>query len=638
MSKINQKAVDKQHSEDVALIVNDTVIKGRVLARRGLRISTTKTISTYNARSSALALPEAEALYIKLTNLVKNLDDADKAITSHMIANDLYTDDQFDISFQLCESYQDELVLCLQKVKIELDVLRIPSQSASNSNQSSYNQKMSLPKMGLPVFDGAIEKYHAFITEFDQTVDKFNLSPFEKFTFLKHQLTGSVLDLVDSIPIRSRDYPTARKLLDNCYCDSDEQKAAFIEGLLSLEMDLSNPLKWLAAARTFREEVQTLKINSSYFVQYFLWRTLKDEYKQKLIEVCGKSSPSLSDIVDQFFEAHKRVLKLNGSKMGVTLNPPAATGTMALAANITSNSKHNSKPKNKSSKCVLCDEEHRASVCTKFPTPTDKIKRLNDLKICDKCMLRNHTGVNCKFKFKFKCTCGSDKHYSFLCPKANNSSKSSSTGTFTSVVASQSKASLSLSSHNSEQEVLLPSFTTRIKGDTQNSSLIRVFYDSCATHTLIESEFAKFLSLKVIESNVSITITGINSIKSFVTERVEVPIYIGNKHFNIVALCVPNIGIELQLTNLDQLVSIFKSKNYPLADQMLRGNCISDAKLLLGSDYHGILPIKSYSFGDGKGEMCSCYWHTPLGVMLLGCLSKLLEDSKHLNAYVPNTD
>ena len=57
-------------------------------------------------------------------------------------------------------------------------------------------------------------------------MNKFNLTPFQKFSYLEKQLSGSAKDLGNSIPMSDMDYQTARALLDKAFLDNAAQQNA----------------------------------------------------------------------------------------------------------------------------------------------------------------------------------------------------------------------------------------------------------------------------------------------------------------------------------------------------------------------------------------------------------------------------
>ena len=634
MNNIDENLALQLYDEHVALISGSPGgqnVNGWLLARRGLRTSATVTLKKLD-QINPLLLPQAQALHDKIAGLIKGLGKLDGDIRDYMIKQGLWSDDQFLKDFELCENYQDNLQYGLQSLQIEINSLTATTivPSAIQSNPGINNPKMSLPKLSLPEFDGRIENYNKFITQFEATMSKFTVTPFEKFSYLEKQLRGSARDLIDSIPISDMDdqiYQTARSLLDKAYLDNNAQRNAVIKRLIDLRMDESQPFKWISEARIIDEQIKLLKVDSNIFVQFFLWQSLSDSYRNQLINISATSRPSLKQILDNVFEAHTRIADSHISAGPSVEKSSGNRGTVALVA--TANEKSRSSQPVKEPKCVLCNEAHRASKCAKYATSDKKIKRLQDLKICDKCMLRNHEGKDCRFKFKFKCSCGGD-HYQFLCnnsssgakPKeTKNKEKSKEEATISHVV-------ISMACNNKVQDTLLPSFTASIEDSGGNIKNCRGFYDTCSQSTLIETDLAKALKLKVVERDINLTIKGINSECKVATEKVEFRILVGKKSYLIKALCVPRINIKLQLHDVHKLASEFESKKYVLADKFLKDRFLG-ARFLLGSDYASILPTRTCLFGsEEKGK--ACFLQSPLGIMFLGSLSNLLQSVEHL--------
>ena len=72
-------------------------------------------------------------------------------------------------------------------------------------------------------------------------------------------------------------------------------------------MDESNAFKWVSEARILDEQIKLLKIDSNVFLQFMLWRSLTESYRQQLINVSGSSRPSSKQILENIFDAHTRI-------------------------------------------------------------------------------------------------------------------------------------------------------------------------------------------------------------------------------------------------------------------------------------------------------------------------------------------
>ena len=151
---------------------------------------------------------------------------------------------------------------------------------------------------------------------------------------------------------------------------------------------------------------------------FFLWKGLNKGFQTHLINITGKTKPSIKEIVEKFFIAYERysadqkypksrAIK-QGSSKDVTKSASFAT-------------KVNTKTPNSVSRCSLCsklenqESNHPLFCCPRFDSPKLKIKKLNKLSGCIKCGNLNHQSPQCKFKFQRKCKTCSKWHFDFLC-------------------------------------------------------------------------------------------------------------------------------------------------------------------------------------------------------------------------------
>ena len=74
-------------------------------------------------------------------------------------------------------------------------------------------------------------------------------------------------------------------------------------------------------------------------------------------------------------------------------------------------------------KCTLCVEpnnNHGLHRCNSYPLPSDKLKRLKELKACTMCGKTSHLFDKCDFIFRSDCDHCHKKHFRFLCPFRSN--------------------------------------------------------------------------------------------------------------------------------------------------------------------------------------------------------------------------
>lgn len=80
--------------------------------------------------------------------------------------------------------------------------------------------KVKLPKIEIPSFDGEITKFQAFWDSFETCIHKSDLSGIEKFTYLKSKLIGKASEAISGLSLTSGNYDEAVKILKDRFGDT----------------------------------------------------------------------------------------------------------------------------------------------------------------------------------------------------------------------------------------------------------------------------------------------------------------------------------------------------------------------------------------------------------------------------------
>ena len=597
--------------------------------RRGIRQSVTKTLKSILVKNFT-DLDEVKALKQKCLDSQENISRLDGLICDEMNLHKLWDDDTSDKESANCESYMDDLRLSISKLNSIIDKLE---RTLVIQPSGSFHPKMSLPKLHLPTFDGSAEKYSRFITQFEAVIDKFTLSSFEKFSYLENQLTGSARTLLDAVPAESLQYEVAKKLLDRAFMNEDVQKFAILDKLVNLKFTVSDPFKWISEINMLKDQVDKQKIDTNFFVQYFAWNSLSEPFKQQLIGITNVSRPSLQQIIDNAFEANTRMREVGFSLSNSSIEPRA----IALATTVDKTAK-GVKVTGELPLCSLCSKTgHFARDCSVFSTPVKKLEQAKNLGLCFKCA-RKHAG-KC-FGLTRPCSKYKNWHFDYMCDvkskevskqktsKKKNSYETSKTQKFDRQSGQKAEAtsnSIILQvNDNLDKDVLLPTFTANLIGDSVQLEA-RSVYDPWSQTTFIKESLADRLKCKVLQ-HVDLSVRGFNCRKDSKAKVVEVSVLIGDKKYLINAVTVPEFELSITAPNLDKVVHGFRVKGYRLADRYLANGIISDFEFMLGSNFAGILPVTTTIFKYNDQGVPSCYFDTPLGVMLQGSVGLILKN------------
>lgn len=627
-----------------------------IMIRGNKRASLTKTLSTADREN--LSIDQTEFLIQKLENLGREIGDLDGKIDAIKLASGEWDGDKFLEQTQIEEGYFDRLELAVIVLKNRLKTMQtveLPPALSVPEDDPHRRHKISLPKLELPTFDGSPEKYHRFITSFDSLISKYNLSTFEKYSYLKAQVSGSAKVLLESIALEDLNYQSAVKLLDEAYNDKLEQQYSVIRKLWSLQLaeSESDAFRWIGEARVLCDQVKSLSITGEIFTQFLLWNSMSDEFRKQFVSITNKNKPSLRDMNSNWFDANLRLIDGKKTKSSTSFDLLSAAVAIEHSDDLGTNKQN----------CTLCSVDnstnahtHKLSNCSVYTNSHSKVCKLKSVGGCVKCGSTFHSTKDCKFKFSrpcFKCKKG---HMSYLCdPVDMNSNKEpqnpNNTGTVDKSLLNKSSSNdnspdsgLSKSSTPSKvvskpnkittngmvtipltipfNDVILPTGTVYVN---ENGKKVpwRLFKDMGSQSTFVEGNPGDIPGCTIID-NVNLTVKGINSEKQNEATIVKFPIDVpGQGTLNIQAICTNKIGVNLTVKGLGQVAEKLAEKHCNLADKFLNSEKIGQIKILLGSDNNHVFPITQESFGEEKQ---SSLLRTPAGIMLSGSASNYLRD------------
>ena len=274
-----------------------------------------------------------------------------------------------------------------------------------------------LGKLELPKFNGDLDDYNRFIVSFEAIISKYQLSPFEKYSYLIKQLSGNARALIETIPASDLTYDTAKRLLDEAFCNKLTQQYAVIEKLASLKLKSNeDPYKWICSARVLADQVNTLQISSELFTQYFLWGSLSEDLKAIFVSITNSSKPDLDELLNNAFEASNRFkeflvktkIQKSEKPKNYLVDEQAKPQTIALASNVKSFSPINQPERRfqNSRNCSLCSYDkspaantHSLSHCKKYESTQSKLDKIRLTNGCVLCGHTNHCSDNCFFHF-----------------------------------------------------------------------------------------------------------------------------------------------------------------------------------------------------------------------------------------------
>ena len=535
---------------------------------------------------------------------------------------------------------------------IELDSMFVEPAVPHNNQthvreNSNVHSNLKIQPINFPSFDGRPEKFRRFIDSLESILNKFNLTSFEKYSYLLQQVSGPARKIVESVSDDSMTYEAAKALLESAFSDKTVQQFSVIKGISSLKLFSSDDFfTWISEVRQLSNQVDRLNITNNVFMQYFIWENMSDVFKKQFISVTNCARPSVDDIIYNAFEVEKRMKTMSsmpehGKYSSVTL---ATKVDRTKFSDNETNSKSNN-PKAKAS-CQLCNSlsngsnsNHKIYHCEWFPTPQSKLDKLKELGGCTRCGSLGHKVNNCNYRFTGRCRNCTIFHAFFLCvkdrkPVSNNKSSSNDNGPKKQTDSDKMQTSSCvteiavLQSHCPKSDVLLPTLTASLrKSNHKGNKDVRVLYDTASQSTFVSEKLLNKVKHKILKKNITAKISGFNTTKKMCTKVVELECMLGPQSVKLSAVVVPDIEVNNTADNLDKIKNEFSRSRIDLADSHLNESQHID--ILLGADQAHLLPIQACRFG--KANQPSLVYYCNAGIMLLGNASHLVDNLAHLN-------
>lgn len=594
-------------------------------AQRYIKQRVTKLCNKVESQFDTLTTHRKFSYIENLKDIRKELKDAHTKLLHLHIAKETEDSiiDEFVDDYE--ENYDDRIERLISQLKPLYGEVNHDTQVPfASSNQvpianpvfsySTSNSRIRLPELPLPTFSNAKdEEFEKFIYSFESIIEKHNLPAYEKFVYLRNQLSKAPRVLIDSLDCNDQTYETAKTLLVRAFSSDVAKKYTFIKRLSKLSLPSSgDPYEFIGEMRTLINSFRTLNITVETVLNYFIWNGMNDSFQNQFIQILNENKPSLPQIEEKIFEATERYIRMNSKPTSDKIihnkiSHKKDSGTYAIKVN---------KESKNSRLCILCksdkkEHNHYISQCTVYDVAYKKVNKLKALKACTKCAFLHHEASNCHFKFYSKCKNCNESHMTFLCTKRNYN-------TSTNLNCTKSCTS------NSGDSILLPTLTLNI--GSQNKGIIRALKDGGSQRNFVSKSAVLNYKLPVI-CKVTLSIHGFNSTKTIDTEIVKISLSCGDCKLEFEAVVIPNINISFKVMGLQKLVHSFLNKGYQLADSLLEksiDDTIGNIELIIGAESEHLLDINYIKFGK------SCYFSTPAGVMFTGCIKQMLGNIKFL--------
>ena len=128
------------------------------------------------------------------------------------------------------ESEKEEQIKQEQRINLEKEIEKVKFEEKINyekrledmhsktiSNSAQGTSKVKLPKLVITKFNGTFTDWMRFWNQYEAEIDKSDISPVSKFSYLKELLIPSVRAMIDALPLTLEGYERGKQILKSKY-------------------------------------------------------------------------------------------------------------------------------------------------------------------------------------------------------------------------------------------------------------------------------------------------------------------------------------------------------------------------------------------------------------------------------------
>ena len=300
------------------------------------------------------------------------------------------------------EKMQFEIKLHETKLKLQED-LQIKAGNQKSSAETSVGEA-KLPKLVITKFNGTYADWPRFWGQYSETIDKTNVPPVTKFTYLRELLDAKVRKTVEALPHSAEGYKRAVSILKDRFGKESEIVKGYVKEILELPYTpTGNPKRIHEFHDRLSHCVQSLEtLKSLHEVNGMVSLTL-----EKLPIIRGdlvRNDPEWEtwDFV-KFTEALRQWTRRN----------PIDSFKLEDSQSFRKRDRVFQTNQKRARKCVYCQaEDHKPSECAKITSPAERKEFLGTKRLCFNC-----TGPHKSSECKSTATCQrcGKRHHTSIC-------------------------------------------------------------------------------------------------------------------------------------------------------------------------------------------------------------------------------
>ena len=302
------------------------------------------------------------------------------------------------------EKMKFEIKLHETKLKLQED-LQIKAGNLKSSVETTVGEA-KLPKLVITKFNGTYADWPRFWGQYSEIIDKTNVPPVTKFTYLRELLDAKVRKTVEALPHSVEGYNRAVSILKDRFGKQSEIVKAYVKEILELPYNpTGTPKRIYEFHDKLFHSVQSLEtLNSLHEVNGMVSLTLDKLPIIRKDFVRNDPEWETWDFV-KFTEALRQWTRRN----------PTDNFKLEDSQSFRKRDRVFQTNQRRTRKCVYCQaEDHKPSECAKIASPTERREFLGTKRLCFNCT-GPHKSSECKSTATSQ-HCGKRHHTSICSP------------------------------------------------------------------------------------------------------------------------------------------------------------------------------------------------------------------------------
>lgn len=568
------------------------------------RLIETKELATLTSTDNTVK----KLFYVRAKQIYDHYDEFRKA--QEAVLEVISTEEEFTEALATSKSADAAFYLSQSTFETLFPQYNISTKS-ENSSQSSAEtavirrRAVKLPDLHLPTFDGNLKNWIAYLDMFNSSIhnDTF-LTGAEKFQYLISSLSGTPLNLVNTLSITNDNYTIAYSMLVNRYNNKRALATEHLHAIRNAPSAVNDSVQSLQSLiDTFSRNLAALKSLEFNVDQwdFLLFNILLDKLDMETKKSFEKSVATTE--FPTYTELMKFLQENCSALASLTLNNTKVSHQNKPTAQLKSIKTHAATVSIKT--CALCKEQHLLHQCPRFLKlgPKERYQKIKDLKLCVNCFNKNHILRDCSSKFN--CRYCNQRHHSMLhfnSLYATTDNKEPTPGTSTTV----------LTNHSVNSQVLLATAIVKVEDASGKLHSCRCLLDSGSQSNFVAESFVHKLNLSPVA--LQLAVHGISQAALRVSNKVDLTLHSNylNFQYNLQCLVLRTITSNLPTVSFNREHIVIPS-DVELADNKF--NISNKIDLLIGAPLFWEIMLSNKQLAGKSGPVLQ---ETKLGWILSG--------------------